>query len=368
MDDINITSQTVQQDFLCKSCGAKLVFLPGTKSLNCEYCGARNDIEVKDEEIKELDLNHYIENYKDTASTIDIVTVKCTSCSAQTTFDKSVVSNFCAFCGSPIVVKDATTNTIFKPKGILPFQVDKKSAEKAYLTWLGKIWWAPFGFKKQVQTNEKLTGVYIPYWTYDADTSSDYSGERGDDYTVMESYTTTENGKTVTRQRPVTRTRWSHTSGNVTHFFDDVLVIASNSLPRAKTEKLEPWDLTNLVPFSEAYISGFRTECYQVDLKNGLQYAKSRMDSYIEDLIRQDIGGNHQRISSVDTQYSGMTFKHLLLPIWISAYRYKKKSYRYLVNGRTGEVQGEYPVSVLKIIMVVAAVAALVLIIMNVSK
>jgi len=356
----NITDQTVQKEFLCKNCGAKLVFLPGTKSLNCEYCGAQNEIAVADEEIKELDLNHYVDNFTESAATIQVLTVKCTSCSAQTTFDSNVVSNFCAFCGSPIVVKDATTNTIFKPKGILPFSVDKKSAEKAYLTWLDKIWWAPFGFKKQVQMNEKLSGVYIPYWTYDSDTSTDYTGERGDDYTVMESYTTTENGKTVTRTRPVTHTRWTYTSGNVAHFFDDVLVIASNSLPRNKTENLEPWDLTNLVPFDEAFISGFRTECYQVDLKNGLQYAKGRMDAHIRTLINADIGGDHQRISSVDTSFSNMTFKHLLLPIWISAYKYNQKSFRYLVNGRTGEVQGEYPVSVLKIILAVVAAGALV--------
>ncbi|HEX2936304.1 MAG TPA: hypothetical protein VHO72_13205 [Bacteroidales bacterium] len=360
MDDLNLAEKTHQQELVCKNCGAKLVFAPGTKSLSCEYCGTQNEIQVKDEEIKELDLLSYLDNLTQQTPTIEILTVKCDSCSAQTTFDKNVVSNFCAFCGSPIVVKDATINTVFKPKGILPFAVDKKSAEQSYITWLGKIWWAPFGFKKQVQSNEKLTGMYIPYWTYDADTNSDYTGQRGIDYTVMETYTTTENGKTVTRQRPVTRTNWTFVAGNVRHFFDDVLVIASNTLPRAKTEKLEPWDLSNLVPFDEAYISGFRTECYQVDLKDGLGYAKKRMVPVIEQLICQDIGGDHQRISSVDTEYSGLTFKHILLPLWISAYRYKNKSYRYLINGHTGEVQGEYPVSVIKIIMAVAAVGALI--------
>ena len=245
--------------------------------------------------------------------------------------------------------------------------VNRQQAEKAYILWLGKIWWAPFGFKKDVQSNEKLSGVYIPYWTYDSDTFSAYTGERGDDYTVMESYTTVENGKTVTRQRPVTRTRWTFVSGNVSHFFDDVLVIASNTLPRNKTEKLEPWDLKNLVPFDEAFLSGFRTECYQVDLKKGLDYAKVRMKKYIETLVQQDIGGDHQRIHSVNTNYSNLTFKHILLPIWISAYRYENKPYRYLVNGRTGEVQGEYPVSVLKIILTILAIAAVVLFIMWVS-
>jgi DNA-directed RNA polymerase subunit RPC12/RpoP len=361
MEDTNLVDNTHQQEFVCTNCGAKLVFAPGTYSLSCEYCGTVNEIQIKNEEIVEQDLEQYINNVSQSAPTIELLTVKCNSCSAQTTFDKNVVSNFCSFCGSPIVVSNATTQSIFKPKGLLPFLITRQNAENAYVTWLGKIWWAPFGFKKKVQANEKLSGIYIPYWTYDADTSSDYTGERGDDYTVMESYTTVENGKTVTRERPVTHTRWTYVSGQVSHFFDDVLVIASNTLPRNNTEKLEPWDLSNMVPFDEAFLSGFRTECYQVDLKEGLGYAKTRMDEYIEMLIRQDIGGDHQRISSVNTNYSNLTFKHILLPIWISTYRYENKSFRYLVNGRSGEVQGEYPVSVLKIILVVAISAALVL-------
>lgn len=365
MDNEQLTGERLQKQLICNGCGAKLTYAPGTQNLSCEYCGAQNEIAVKDEEIKELDLASYIDNISESASTIEVLNVKCDSCGAQTSFDKNVVSQFCTFCGSPIVVKDATTNTMFQPKGILPFSVDRGNALMAYTQWLGKIWWAPFGFKKRVQANEKLTGVYIPYWTYDANTDTTYSGERGDDYTVMESYTTIENGKTVTRQRHVTHTRWSYAAGSVSNFFDDVLIIASKSLPLAKTQKLEPWDLQNMVPFDEAYISGFRTECYQVDLKEGFGMARERMDEAIRELICRDIGGDHQRISSANTNYSDLTFKHILLPIWLSAYRYKNKSYHYLVNGRTGEVQGEYPVSVVKIVMAVAAVAALVLIIMN---
>ena len=360
MEETPLASESVQKELDCCNCGAKLVFAPGINKLKCEYCGTENEIPVSDAPIVELDLEKYINEFGDTAPTMNVVTVKCDACSAQTTFNENVVSNFCAFCGSPIVVKNASTSKIFQPKGILPFEIEKKKAEQLYVTWLGKIWWAPFGFKKRVESNDKLDGVYVPYWTYDADTSSSYTGERGDDYTVMESYTTTENGRTVTRQRPVTRTRWTRVSGSVSHFFDDVLVIASESLPRHKTEQLEPWDLSNMVPFNEAYLSGFKAECYQVDLKKGFGMAQGIMEKRIREMVNRDIGGDHQRISSLNTNYSGLTFKHILLPIWISAYRYNKKSYRYLVNGRTGEVQGEYPVSVFKILMVIALVAALV--------
>jgi hypothetical protein len=200
--------------------------------------------------------------------------------------------------------------------------------------------------------------MYVPYWTYDADTISYYTGERGDDYWVTESYTTTENGKTVTKTRQVRKTRWHRVSGVVFNVFDDLLVLASEGLPTKCAEKLEPWDLENLVPFDDKYLAGFRAERYQVDLKEGFEKACGMMDDAIRTAIRRDIGGDHQRIHSVNTRRQHLTFKHLLLPVWLSAYRYGGKPYRFLVNGRTGEVQGERPWSVWKILLLVLGVAA----------
>jgi hypothetical protein len=210
--------------------------------------------------------------------------------------------------------------------------------------------------------------MYIPYWTYDCKTYSRYTGERGDNYTVNETYTTTENGQQVTRTRQVTKIRWRHTSGSVRNTFDDVLVIASHSLPRSHTQELEPWDIKSLVPFNEKYLSGFRTETYQLDVRAGFEEAKQLMDNTIRTTICRDIGGDHQRIHSVDTTYSNITFKHILLPIWLSAYRYNNKVYRFMVNGRTGEVQGERPYSWIKITLAILAFILLVCLILLLTQ
>jgi hypothetical protein len=194
--------------------------------------------------------------------------------------------------------------------------------------------------------------MYIPYWTYDSDTISRYKGQRGDDYSTTESYT--ENDKTKTRT--VTKTRWTSVSGTLKLFFDDVLVIASKSLPQKKTNKLEPWDLENLIPFDEKFLSGFRTETYRIGLKDGFDVAKIKMDPKIREAINHQIGGDHQKITSLTTAYSNITFKHTLLPIWISAYRFKNKVYRFIVNGRTGKVQGERPWCWWKIALLVIAI------------
>jgi len=166
------------------------------------------------------------------------------------------------------------------------------------------------------------------------------------------------NGKTQHRTRRVRKTRWYNVSGTVWESFNDVLVLASRSLPRKYTAKLEPWDLGNLEVYQDEYLSGFRAESYQVGLDEGFERAREIMDEQIRVLIRRDIGGDEQRISSVNTQHDNVTFKHVLLPIWISAYRYNKQVYRFLVNGRTGELQGERPWSWIKIALTVMAVLA----------
>lgn len=357
MEDKNV-SKSNQDEIVCVNCGAKLKFKPGSDSLNCEFCGALNKIEVDVEAIqeanKELDYEYHVQHKDAEGMKVEVTTVKCESCGAETTFDPNVVSSECDFCASPLVSKEAHKNQVIAPRGMLPFKITDKEGVDLYKQWLKKLWFAPNKLKTYAQQTEKLAGIYVPYWTYDSDTSTHYRGERGDDYQRTETYT--ENGETKTRT--VTETRWHSVSGNVSRDFDDVLVPASESLPNKYVERLEPWDLENLMPFDTKYLSGFKSETYQIDLEAGFGKAKIKMESIIRDDIRRDIGGDHQRIHSSSTQYSRTTFKHILLPIWISAYKYNEKIYRFMINGRTGEVQGERPWSVIKIILAVLVVAA----------
>lgn len=353
-------STTNQAEVTCKNCAAKLTFAPGTTSLKCEYCGAENEIEVKNDAVQEIDFEAFISEKYASVQKQEISTVRCEGCGAQTTFDPNVVSELCPFCGSVLVVKDPTSQSIVKPGSLLPFKIDTNKAFGQFKTWLNKLWFAPSDLKKFATQQEKLKGMYIPYWTYDSKTYSRYTGERGDDYQATETYTTTENGKSVTKTRTVTKTRWRSVSGSVNNTFDDVLVLASKSLPKTHTEKLEPWDLKELINYDEKFLSGFRTETYQVDMKDGFTEAKTKMEPVIRNTVNRDIGGDHQRISTLSTTYNDISFKHILLPVWISAYRYNDKIYRFLVNGRTGEVQGERPWSWIKITLAILAGLAII--------
>ncbi len=354
-----MTQPAAERRFPCAKCGAKLQFKPGTTSLTCPYCDHVNPIEGPDEAIREVDFRATLAQLEAGESHDEVHVVRCDACGAETTFDPNVTSAACDFCDSNIVAQAKSTRRI-TPKALLPFHVDRKKSVALFRKWIGGLWFAPSELTKRSRIKDRLAGVYVPYWTFDSDTTSDYTGQRGDDYWDTEFYTTTENGKTVTRTRQVRRTRWTSASGRVFDSFDDVLVLASRTLPSKITNKLEPWDLDNLVPYDDSYLAGFKAESYQVDLPQGFDLAEDKMEVLIRRTVCRDIGGDHQRIHSLSIHHSDVTFKHLLLPVWISSYRYKTKIYRFLVNGRTGEVQGERPYSFWKIFLLVVGILAVI--------
>lgn len=346
--------------FACTSCGANLTYKPGTKNLHCDHCGAENEIPDLGEPVNENDFYAFINNQAATSTMLTVSTVSCDKCGATTTVDPNIKSSACPYCTAPLVVQNHHTDSIIQPKGILPFKLTKDDARSRFRKWLGSLWFAPNDLKKAGTDTDRFNGIYIPYWTFDSDTRSAYMGQRGTYYYTTEHYTTTENGRSVTKTRQVRHVRWVTVSGHINHFFDDVLVIASNSLPLKYAEKLEPWDLENVQSFNESYLGGFITEKYQVELRQGFDKAKAKMDEQIRQMVRRDIGGDEQRILNVNTNHSGITFKHLLLPVYLSAYKYKGKVFQFLVNGRTGEVQGQRPYSAWKIAL--AVIAALIVI------
>lgn len=345
---------TSVRTFPCSTCSAPLQFAADTSSLSCPYCGSAESI-PSEANVEELDFHTFLQRAGE-AATSEALTIACASCGASTTHGANVVSTDCPYCAAPLVMTGKSQKLI-QARSLLPFGVEERQAKDAYQQWIQSRWFAPNALKARARQG-KIQGVYIPYWTYDSDTSSEYSGQRGDYYWDTETYTTTENGKSVTRTRRVRKTRWTYTRGRVSVPFDDVLVLAARSLQRKYYDQLEPWDLQNLVDYDDRYLSGFRAETYGVTLEQGFDSAKEVMQEGICTAIRGDIGGDKQRIHSVDTSYYEITFKHILLPVWISSYRFQDKIFHVLVNGRTGEVQGERPWSVWKILCAVLLAVA----------
>ncbi|MCF6430448.1 TFIIB-type zinc finger domain-containing protein [Leisingera sp. MMG026] len=333
--------------FPCEQCGADYSYDPAAGTLTCGHCGHSESIRSgpwRGTALQELDFAAAAADRLPEAE-IEVTRVStCPNCAAQVEFDPDTHAKECPFCATPVVTGTGESRHI-KPKGVLPFAMPERAAHKAMTDWLGGLWFAPSGLREYARKGRRMQGIYVPYWTYDAQTRSRYSGQRGTVYYVTETYQ--QDGETRTRK--VSKVRWTPVSGRVQRFFDDVLVLASNSLPKRYTEALEPWDLSQLEPYQPQYLAGFRAEAYTVDLETGFAEAGQKMDRVIERDVRFDIGGDRQRIGSIDTQVSEVTFKHILLPVWLAAYKYRGKTYRFVVNGQSGRVQGERPYSAWKI-------------------
>lgn len=341
--------------FPCHQCGAVQTFSVGSGALECNYCGFENEITRRDAPILEHDLHQALKALASAAMTAEaITTIHCPTCAANFEMDANTHAGECVFCGTAVVTSTEHLKPL-KPEALLPFAIDEGQARSAYKRWLKKLWFAPNALKKYASDNVSLNGVFIPYWTYDSRTVSAYSGQRGDVYYVNVPYIAQVNGRSVRRMRREPRIRWTPVSGRTRRHFDDVLIGATHSLPRKITDWLEPWDLNNLEAYNEAYLSGFTSEVYQVDLDEGVDHARRVMDEVIRRDVARDIGGDQQRIHHLDTQHFDNTFKHILLPLWTAAFRFRQKSYRFVVNGRTGKVQGERPYSYIKIALAVVA-------------
>jgi hypothetical protein len=326
--------------------------------------------------VEELDLSTWLKKLETESETYEQEQIKCKNCGGEQTLPANLYASACIFCGTPLTSKSYAQRLI-KPKSIVPFKVTKTEAQNKWRAWIKGLWMAPNALKKYVQSDGGIKGLYVPYWTFDANTFTTYSGQRGDNRT--ESYTTTNSsGERVTQTRIVTD--WTSVSGEVSYFHNDVLVSGTSTstigkqsnadaqqalaqlggvgqkLLSSMSGKLRTWNTAELVPYLDEYISGFQAEAYSVDLKSAFAEGKQQIESTVQSLVRQDIGGDQQRISSLNTQYSHLTFKHILLPMWMSAYLFKGKTYRFVVNGQTGEVEGESPKSGWKIFFLVAGI------------
>ncbi|MEM7182972.1 MAG: hypothetical protein AAF518_18825 [Spirochaetota bacterium] len=341
------TETISKKEFPCEKCGGKLEFAPGQERIKCVYCGHEQDIPGVDTDFSasEYDLEEALKNAKtiDSSALADAAhEVRCDGCGAVSVMTEQ--SDRCPFCGSPVVVEN-NAESVIVPESLLPFKVEQKEASGIFKGWLKSLWFAPGDIMRRAQ-QKGMDGIYLPYWTYDANTHTSYSGQRGEYYYTTETYTDSEGNE---QTREVRHTEWYNTSGTVKVDFDDILVCASKSLPHDLIDELEPWDLEDLKQYNSAFLSGFVTERYKVDLEEGYGIAKEKMDGPIRESIRRDIGGDEQRINSMNVDYSDTTYKHLLLPLWISSFRYSEKVYRFVINARTGELSGERPWSWIKI-------------------
>jgi DNA-directed RNA polymerase subunit RPC12/RpoP len=347
--------------FPCEECGADVTFHIGSQALKCPYCGHVKQLDLDPEaEILEQDFDAMIarieeQHEADRHDEEGQCEVRCGSCGGTVVFIGTLTSSACPYCGTPIQRDKIHSATHRIPvDAVIPFHVDHERARQNLAEWVRSRWFAPNAFLKQ-GVSGNFNGVYLPYWTFDTLTFNSYSGQRGDAY-----YVTVGSGK---NRRTVRKVRWSSASGQFQRFFDNVTIPASRGLDMNRLIALEPWPFGKSIPFTQQVLAGFLARTYDISLQEGFVAAKERVDSAIESDVRRRIGGDEQRISSINSRYDAITFKHLLLPVWLMTYRFHEKPYRVYINAATGEVQGDRPYSWVKITLAVLAALVVVAII-----
>ncbi|MFQ5463674.1 MAG: hypothetical protein ACE5E5_13740 [Phycisphaerae bacterium] len=348
------------RNFPCEGCGADLTFHIGIQSLTCPYCGYVKALREVSGEVAEQDYESMARRMvalrrkreSEASAETSCSEVTCGSCGSTVRFVGALISRECAYCGAPLQLEGVQEARDHIPvDGVLPFLVERKQARGHLNAWIQSRWFAPNDFKKR-GVDGRFNGVYLPYWTFDALTFNRYAGQRGEYY-----YVTVGTGK---NRRTVRKTRWYPAAGEFQRFFDDVLVVAGEGLPSRRLRALEPWPLAKCIPYNDEVLAGLLARTYEVALDRGFLVAKGRMDIAIEAEVCRRIGGDTQRVHSIESAYDAITYKHLLLPVWMMAYRYGQKSYQVVVNAATGEVQGDRPYSWTKIALAVLAGAVVV--------
>jgi len=316
------------REFPCPNCGADLRFDPGAEAMKCTHCEAEVEVPHVDDEAAQIENDLWAQVADgDTLETVETPSLNCTTCGASVEFDADEHSRLCPFCDSAIVA-DVTMQRNIVPQGLLPFKVQEKQAHELMYAWLKARWFAPGGITENSDT-EHFNGVYVPTWTYDAFTDTNYTGKRG-----------VYRGSGKNR-----RIHWTRVSGKVRGGFDDVLVSGSQSVSVEFKDALAPWPLRDLETYQTEFLAGFRAENHTTGLEEGYFESQVFMRAKIRDWIKVDIGGKKQIITSADSRFSEETFKHILLPVWITHYTLEEQRYRMSVNGQTGKVYGERPFS-----------------------
>lgn len=354
-DDLNIVDTKEETDKKCPQCGGVMDFNPTTGNLKCPYCDYEETIKIEEsvpEKAEELDLNE-AEHVANRDWGVDTKTVLCKACGAESIYDALQTSAICPFCGSNQVMEANEEDTI-APGGVVPFQISDKEASERFQKWIGRKWFCP-KLAKDSAKPKRFKGIYLPYWTFDTNTFSSYRGEYGIDKTTTDS-----------KGNSHTTTSWHRTSGNYREFINDELVLASKNHDMSILRKIEPFDTEDNKAYKPEYIAGFVAERYSLGLKDAWTTAmgsiKRKLEKHITTEIRNDHHADRVRNLNVGTDFQDITYKYLLLPIWVSNFKYNDKVYQFMVNGQTGKVSGKTPISIPKIIITVIAILAILLI------
>ena len=347
----NDIKQTSNDIYKCPSCGANLKYNIEAQKMSCDFCGYQlqlnNETSTYEHEFDEsAEINKWIGM---------VHKGNCSNCGAEVIFSSEELTAKCPFCNTSMAIstEEITGN---KPDRVIPFKISNKEAIHFYQNWLKKKVFAPMNLKKELP-KPNLFSSYIPSWTYDTMVFATYVGRLGEHYQVY-----VGSGKNGHYE---TRTRWFKIKGTYQLDVDDILVCSGKSISQKEVQSIEPFDTNNSLVYDNSYLIGHSSEHYQLSLNDGWTIAKRLIINRLRAGILSQYTYDVVDYLNIYPTYTNITYKYVLLPIWLCHYLFHNKQYRFIVNGETGKVSGKYPKSAIKIgilvLFVIAIIVALLL-------
>ncbi len=334
------------KQFHCPNCYADLKFNPGSQNFTCEYCKSSfTEAEVREYQRKVMEQEQEYKQYEDQIPPEQQVSdeeqkardqfneetklYSCPSCGAEIMCDANTAAAFCYYCHNPVILK-GRVDGMYKPSMVLPFAFDRDTAVDHYMKWAKKKWFIPRDLLGSGQV-DKLTGLYVPFWVADADTSTllEAIGEN------VRSWTSGGYRYTETSRYRVIR--------EASIRYDGVPADGSQKIEDLLMEAIEPFDYSKAKPFNMAYLSGFYADKYDVDKEQVLPRIQQRMYTNNGSILEATTHYTHLKHKRQSDRTDTLSWHYMLLPVWFMTYNYKGKLWEYAVNGQSGKVAGELP-------------------------
>lgn len=331
--------------FKCPSCGGSKVYSPKGRSLLCPHCGNSSEV-VFDKNI--LKKPYYQNEENSLLPEPDLKVLSCTSCGAELSMSSGEIAGKCPFCSTGNIILKENIKGL-KPDECVPFTIEPEEAESGFKKWLKRKWFIPSELKRKAKADKisakNMSGIYSPCYAFDTASFSSYSGTLGKHYTVY-----VGSGK---NRRAVTRTRYFRISGDYNKDFIDVLTECSPHFDQKTLNKIRPFDMDNRAVYDKSFLSGFSADSYDKDLNSGWLDTKNTIDNEIKRGILSKYSYDVVQSLNINTNYTDIKYSYMLLPVYVSGYKFKDKVFNFFVNGNTGKTYGQVPRSPVKIFFAV---------------
>jgi predicted RNA-binding Zn-ribbon protein involved in translation (DUF1610 family)/predicted heme/steroid binding protein len=269
--------------------------------------------------------------------------LECGNCGAEILLAPKALTHTCPFCGSSQVVQTQFKNDKMRPRYLIPFKVEVQQAKSIILEWLDSSWMTPGDLKQRAGLDE-LTGIYLPYWSFSATCSADWKAQVGH----TRYYTDSKGNRR-------SRTVWKWESGRVHEPIQNLLVPGTNKLNVHLLEEITQFNLADLVEYDPAFIAGFNAQTYDVELDSAWGEGRRRMGEMTKRACKKQASTNKIRNFSMNMDFDDETWRYVLLPVYLTTYRYEDETFQVKVNGQMGEITGQRPVDWRKVIAACAA-------------